>query len=515
MGVRKGVIALVIVAVATIPLLPVFAHADDARTLLAEHKAFVGWQFGDGTFHYLRETGRIAKSTGVGTDRDATLTILRANTVYRITRTATATGLHEDNGYTGNVFWQTDQNGFIRQIIGDAQKAQIAEQLILTEATTAFDGTLEGNATVNGTPVTIVRISPAIALPIDLYVDPTTGAYKRVVIDPNGAFRSTIDILSYVDGPFGKKFIGSYKKSTSRYTTTITSVEAPSSLDPELFAPPHPTASWSFDPSTTPVPINYQPYNTHRIYLSVRINGVDGKFILDTGAGAGAGIFLTKGFADKLKLTPLGSATAVGIGGAVVTKTAKLDTIQIGGNTLRNVVCSYDPLSLDADGVLGFDLFAGAIVHLDLDAQTLTLYDPSDTDFSALAKGLPLTVDMDDGVPTVPMMIDGRIPVRAMLDTGNPTYVLFGPDLIDKDHLVTLSRSAVLKGVGGYEAVDCGAFKSISLGPITYQRAPACQSKALEGHTILVGVDFLRHFNYWFDYPDSAVVLVPRRPNAP
>ncbi len=493
---------------------PPTARADDAASLLAKHKAFVGWQYGDGTFHYLRETGAIAKTSGGPGDLDATFTTVRANTVYRTTKTTTASGITVGEGFTGNAFWQTDANGFIRPFIGDAQKARVSQQLVFTEATTAFDGTLQGTATVSGTDVSIVRISPASGLPIDLYVDAATGAYKRVVFDPDGAFRATVDILSYIDGPGGKKFIGSYKTPGSEYTTTIKTIEAPSSIDTALFVPPRPTAFWSFDSRNAPMPIIYDWYRNQRIYFHAKVNGVDGKFILDTGDGTG--IVLTQDFADKLKLTESKAGTATGVGGAVAIKALRVDTIAIGGNTLHNVMVTTQPGHLDADGLMGLDLLAGVVAHLDLDAQTLTLYDPATADLATLAAGgLPLTVDTDNGVPAVPMVIDGRIPVRAMLDTGNPMFVLFGPDLIYKDHLVMRRTGAILPGIGGYEFVECGAVNEIAIGPIKYTGAPACQSKSFDGHTILVGLDFLRHFGYWFDYPQSQIIMTTRKSNDP
>ena len=50
-----------------------------------------------------------------------------------------------------------------------------------------------------------------------------------------------------------------------------------------------------------------------------------------------------------------------------------------------------------------------------------------------------------------------------------------------------------------------------SLGPVRYDKPMACQTNAFARNEILVGMDFLKHFNYVVDYSRGIVVLRTRK----
>ena len=80
----------------------------------------------------------------------------------------------------------------------------------------------------------------------------------------------------------------------------------------------------------------------------------------------------------------------------------------------------------DVNGLVGYDLFAGTIVKLDVYDSKIAILDPS-TDLSA-QPGIQLLVDLSRGTPVVPMTLNKSIPVNAMLDTGDPGVVYIGTD---------------------------------------------------------------------------------------
>jgi hypothetical protein len=76
-----------------------------AAGLLALHKAYVGWQLGDGTFDTLRveDTEGWLRTDGKLSDRE-TSTDLRRGIINRRSE-LNAQGLELDSGITGSIFW--------------------------------------------------------------------------------------------------------------------------------------------------------------------------------------------------------------------------------------------------------------------------------------------------------------------------------------------------------------------------------------------------------------------------
>jgi hypothetical protein len=115
------------------------------------------------------------------------------------------------------------------------------------------------------------------------------------------------------------------------------------------------------------------------------------------------------------------------------------------------------------------------------------------------------------------MKLADKIDVLATLDSGNPLNVLFSQDLIYHDHVPflvdpnQLGSTRMGGGVGGSEIEHCGHLSSLQLGPISYKPVPACDSTSMSRNDILVGLDFMKAFNYVFDYPDGIIVMIPRK----
>jgi hypothetical protein len=168
-------------------------------------------------------------------------------------------------------------------------------------------------------------------------------------------------------------------------------------------------------------------------------------------------------------------------------------------------------------GLIGFDLLAGAIIDLDLDAGTLRVLDAAKVEPDQ-TKGIVVHADISRGQLRVPMKLNDKYDVIATLDSGNPLNVLFSRDLIYRDRMPflvdpnTLGSTRYGGGVGsGYEIEQCGKLSSLQLGPIVYKPVPACDSDYESRNEILVGLDFMKAFNYVFDYPDGIIVMIPRK----
>jgi predicted aspartyl protease len=492
--------------------IPLRAHADDAQSLLAKHKAFVGWQLGDGTIDSLILQGTMTYQKDGAAKTYGTIKELHNGLAHRTTIDSEDGG--SDYGFTGRVFWETNENGFTHPIVGDPQKTSITEDLLFNEAISEMTGSVKGSATVDGTPCTFVQVQTQASMPLNVCID-ATGAVKQAVIDPGGSYEETINVLAYADVLPGKKMISKWQFGGSKYTHEWTKMKANAFVSDDSLHPPAQTATWKFDGQ--PFPIQFKNGDRDKgFYVDAVFDGVRGHFLLDTGA---AGIFLNKSFAGRIHMKPVRRSSAYGIGGSTNTEVGTVGAIQVGGNVLSHVIVTslgYDMNGVD--GAIGYDLFGGAIAYLNLDDQQLTLFDPNSMHVDN-SGGILLSVDLSSEQPTIPMTINGNIPVNATLDSGDLLEVTFSKQLVGKyglkmmvdDSLANITNAIrFARGAGGVEREECGHLDSISVGPVVYQNAPACKSPTFGGNSALVGFDFIKHFNIIFDYPHGQMLLIPR-----
>ena len=227
----------------------------------------------------------------------------------------------------------------------------------------------------------------------------------------------------------------------ARYT--ITKIEPNVTLEPDDFHPPTPRATWTF---ANPAPFHIE-VKPHAIFIDATINGVTGHFILDTGASS---IFLNNEFADKAHLQTIKPEmlTGGGIGpDPIKMRVRRAATIAIGGNTLSNVVVTTSRFDwvMDeqrADGLIGFPLMAGALVNLNTSDKLMTISDPATTPLDQAA-GIPIRVDLSGTLPVVPMVIDDRVTVNALLDSGDGSTVAMSPQLVTKRHIPMLASNGM------------------------------------------------------------------------
>jgi predicted aspartyl protease len=486
------------------------AAADDgaAIALLAKHKAYVGWTGGDGTVKTLRETGEARRDDKVVSSFEE----LRLGVVYR-SSASTRLGSYE-RGFTGRVFWQSNENGFTVQTLGETVKYLISRIALDNELVSALPGTIRREETVDGVRTSVVRVIPESGLPIDLAIDPQTGALRRYVIDPDGKYETSIDVLDYTGLGAGKRIMSAWRYTGGKTVYRWTKVELNGELTAEELHPPKQTATWTFGPQTETVPVEV---TEQRIFVDALVNGRKGRFILDTGAD---GIVFTDTFARAVGAKRVGETGIRGIGGGARANVYRVDSIALGSSVLHNVavMTGLDEATEKSeryDGFIGFDLLAGAIVDLNLDRRTMRILDPAavQPDHN---QGIVVRVDLTTGQPRVPMTVAGHIPVLATLDSGNTFYVLFSQELISRDHVGffqepgSLANRIQFYGVNGSEIDRCGKLQSLELGPITYRPVPACASESFTHNDVLLGFDFVKAFNYVFDYPDGEIMMVVR-----
>lgn len=467
-----------------------------AAALLAKHRAYVGWQYGDGTFASMRISGDVTNEKGERTTSFVSLS--RGLLVHDIYTMISRGNVVEHTGFTGSLFWNSDYNGFTTPLYGGAAKYQASLTVLGLEGTSELPAIYRGGTTIDGKPLAIVRVTLKNADAIDLYEDPTTGAYVQATVDPGGGYQQTIHIVSYVDVLPGKKMISAFRMGMDSALHTYRKFELNVPVSDADLHPPTATARWTFG-GPKPVPVSL---HKNRIIIEAAVNGVKGRFILDTGASA---IVLDDQFAERAGATVVGGVgEAVSFNGRTVrTHTRHVSSIAVGGATLNNVFVdsedfrAHDYRGLDRegyDGLMGYDLFAGAVVKLNVYESNLAVLDPA-TDLTG-APGVAFPVDLSRRIPAIPMTVNASVPVETILDTGNPREAFLSYDLARRYHLRLGSPV-------------CGNIETLQVGPITYSGQPVCLENF--GADMLVGYDFLKHFNYVFDYPHGRLFLAPNK----
>jgi hypothetical protein len=159
-------------------------------------------------------------------------------------------------------------------------------------------------------------------------------------------------------------------------------------------------------------------------------------------------------------------------------------------------------------GLLGFDFFADAVVHVDFDRGIAEAIAPDHAHIPADA--VAVAVGLDDKTPAVHLRA-GTAPARVILDTGANRSV-FETGFAER---AEFSRESVtgptrVHGIGGSAAADPARIPSFELGGIVTRDAIVDVSSADLGTDDIDGVlgtDLLRGYDLWFDDRAGAVYV--------
>ncbi len=426
-------------------------------------------------------------------------------------------GVSVESGFNGHSYWSSNENRYVVTALEDAARRAITSNAldsggVIPEGTATRE---MGSETVDGTPADIVRVTPPGGMSADLAIDHATGALRRIVFDPEDRYRhATVHIIDYKEIAPGVRVPAHFRFGNGpQHELVRGAVQAVS--DAELAAP-SPSSAWAFgNGDSVPIQVQRGTRIGRRVIVRASINGHPGDFLLDSGAGL---ILLYQPYARSLGLSMLGRTSYSGVAGGVNTaRFARAETIAVGDNTLSNVVVAVserDPSDkAPYDGILGFDLLAGALVHVDLVKGAVTFGDPTQFQPTIEKGAYAFPVNLADNTPEVLVKI-GNYTTRATIDTGDDHFATLSDNLITSGRLVSLPLGTIyFTGVDGItpEPATCYKLNEISVGPYRYQGASVCLAKeAVFGKDGgLIGFDFLRHFNWTFDYTRSHVVMTP------
>ena len=517
------------------------AGAADAASVLAKHKAYIGWTYGDGTLKTARITSDVAPPSPAPTPDPAATpdpfgkanrkTVeLRRELLYKAV--TTAYGLPQGSeGFTGSVFWRANENGqVVTRRLRDGRQA-LTSDIIDAEAFAEIPTAIRPDAALDGKMSTVVRLEPKTGVPADVYFDPESGAMRGYVLEPDTpAERLTVHVVSYAEFAPGKKYIASVRVNESRRIERVTSFEPNVPVTDDDLHPPAATSTWTFgEPRPTPIEVVehsalYTNSGARAVHVTLAVNGHVGHFLFDSGAG---GMLMSGEFAKNAGVKELGRTAYSGVNGRGVAATiGRVDSIGIGGSTLHDVLVTLTKgggAGGGLDGIMGYDVLAAAVVNVNLVNKTLTITNPNGYEAPVAQGAYAFPVDLSIFHAGVPVKVNQTVLPSVWLDTGDDFFVILPHELEKKTvalaNTITLAggftfeQTITFGGVdgSGSEAARCVRLNEIQIGPYRYQKALSCfaPNDAFGAEGGLIGFDFLRHFNWTFDYPHGKVVLTP------
>lgn len=496
MSLRTWFAAIAAIQFFVVLLAPSTACAEE-ETLKALHRAYVGYTFGDGKIR----TMSYDETTQVTGEKEpqSVQHVKRGGLVFRIDTDSTKENTTYYGGFTGNVFWYADENGQTTRLTGNEIFPIYGEDLVWTDAITTLPWSHRDYAQDGGVRLDIVRVTLNGGMPIDVYVDTATGAFKRIVIDSGGDYEEDVRIDSYAEPQPGLHIPDKWHFNGSRSTQLRSKFQINPILEDSAFHPPAAGVQWTFG-SDAPIPMEL---TKERIVIAATVNGVVGHFLLDTGADS---MYLTGDFARRAKIVATGHAFASTLYGTEKTDLGKA-TIQVGDNILKDATIYYGMRGFDnegPDGLLGYGLFASTNLSIDFDAKTFSI---TNADQPVLpSDAIRLDASFGDGQPSIPMVLEGRVHADVILDTGDPEGVVF------PYHLVPEYGLHLAPGKHG-AGMTCGDLDSLTLGTFVYQSPYGCASTG-GGRWVLAGLDFLRTFHRVdFNYRTGTIVFYPKKKN--
>lgn len=254
------------------------------------------------------------------------------------------------------------------------------------------------------------------------------------------------------------------------------------------------------------IPIELKEY---LIIIKGKINGSQQNydFLLDTGGLT----FIDKALATELKLKTRGNM-------------AKMDTLEMGEVTIPNIFAfttfNFEPLKKHGvllHGIIGSNLLERFKVTLDYRNQRFVI--SPDQEVAGEAAGgyrCKFTNHRVNNAPMIDCTVNGNIPVKAMVDTGQPYSIVFPLEYLDKLNMRNGRSLVKSKGImikwPGTKSIDSflGRVDQFEQGNMKINNLVCCFSELPPLLSVpLMGRDYLCQFLITIDFPNDEILFVP------
>ena len=440
----------------------------------------------------------------------------------RLGPTTTSSGTYHGHA------WSQNENGYTRTVSGIHEEEERSDVALAR----AIKGENLGAVRLLGEVESperafVVEVNPSAGRHEWLFIDASTGRlFRREESRIGHRIVWTFDDFRTIDGqttPWHQHLFDGFAGNDVDWRTTQLTYGA-SVAPSELAIPP------------TRTPLHF-PKGVAHVRLPARIeNGsvivrasIDGRGLdvkLDSGT---SGIALDVDVARELGLKRFGESTHT-VAGTFEAANALVPQMRIGDLTLDDISVSALPFNYQQDrdtkvvGLLGYDFLAGAVFKVDYYNGTVEAYDPASF-VPPSGTVYPLPLKLDDEVPTVSASLGGGTSGNDFIvDTGSTLVVLFqgfaqkhaaelpavSYTIADKTYFPLVTA----EGVGGVFQLQPATVKHFVAGASlddfrVYDIVSSVADFQGEDQNGLIGYQFLRYFDVYFDYKDSLVLLQP------
>jgi hypothetical protein len=497
---------------------PLLCRAADP---MAQHRAFAGWSSADSLSWH---------ATGTRSEGGQVLALSEAHRGILVRDTTqNPQGISLADGFNGRLAWSSDENGFSAVELGRRAQAAIALDILRSESVADLHPSVSGRTTYGGRSATILQIQPNGLPPIQILEDDASGAFVRAVVAPNAPDQQIFEDLQYTQIG-SRRFLSSWHAPDGAYS--LTTFDLTSAVSDADLQPPVPDAQWSFGQESVPFYLVTQSDNARIVRVAASVNGRTGIFTLSTGT---PGIVLYADFARSANVRDVGVLPGSPfLGNVNFEGLSRVNELRVGDSVLHGVVVSRmtSPAN-ELAGILGYDFFAGAIVNVDLRGEHLALADPK-TSASPGPSGYSFPLDLSSRVPVIAMQLP-QGEMHPEIDTALPGFIIASQALRDSGRLSghDISSQAAV-GFGGQGASGdpiaslglditytdwhatsttgrCISAEDLFVGPYKYANPPVCfgGTNVFGTDGGVIGLDFLRHFNWSIDYPHARFAVTP------
>ncbi|HZX67433.1 MAG TPA: retropepsin-like aspartic protease [Candidatus Elarobacter sp.] len=441
--------------------------------------------------------------------QDGTVGSYRVNRLGKDIRETTTLGpLSYERGVLHGVRWEQNRNGIVFSYPGIHEQRDAISERMFRDAGEEHYVHAVGDAPAFGAYV--VEVNPPAGRHEWLFIDKRSGYLtRREYVERRRRYTTTYDDYRSVEGV--------PEPSRVRTTDTLGNEREQILVNRSLDTTPDPR---DVDQPPTRRLVEF-PERQATVRLPMRfVNGlavvrvIVGRgaydFLLDSGA---AGIVVDPSVVQQQSLEHFGARVGATLG-TFPESTTIAPQMTIGGLRMRNVVCRVVaiPFRVDAHthiaGLLGFEFFADAVVHVDLEKGLAEAIAPDR--FHAPADTTAVTVALDDKTPAVQARA-GTANGRVILDTGANRTVFetafaergdFTPDRV--------ASTMHVRGIGGYANAEPTRVPAFELGGVYTRNATADIANADLGSEDvdgIIGTDLLKTYDLWFDYRANVVHL--------